>query len=116
MVINENMKKTYDVIARKNGIKYFNPNEKYHAICEAITNSHEPNCPFLGWQIGVYELVEIKKNFASFYLVDTLIDQVPYIKMKPLLRKKIRVESNTKVTLVAERTFVLIKDDNSNIK
>ena len=49
-------------------------------------------------------------------MVDTLVDQVPYIKMKPLLRKKIRVESPTKVTLVAERTFVLIKDDNSNIK
>ena len=32
MVINDNMKGMYDVIAKKNGIKYFNPNEKYHAI------------------------------------------------------------------------------------
>ena len=113
MKVSKRLQKYYDYIL-SNSVKYFNPNDKYIAICEAIVTSHEPNCPFLGWQIGVYELVDIQKNIASFYLVDTLLNQVDYVQMKTLLRKKIKWENENKAILVSERSFILLKDDNSN--
>lgn len=114
MKISEKSQKNYDFIAVKNGIKYFNPNDKYIALCEAVTASHEPNCPFLGWQIGVYELVDIKNSYAYFYHVDTLLNQVPYVQIKSLIKKKISMENENRAILLSSKTFVLVKDDESN--